>query len=110
METEKLIKQLTKIAEETSYYARIRRSPSSKKKEKEDAIEMLSTLSENTVSLFKQHNLLDLIQPKRDKLYDKQWYEETFGNGAVTDINNAIIELKKIKANEAEHSQNNENQ
>ncbi|NML70623.1 hypothetical protein HHL23_12515 [Chryseobacterium sp. RP-3-3] len=51
-----------------------------------------------------------MIQPKRDKLYDKQWYEETFGNGAVADINNAIIELKKIKVNEVEHPQNNENQ
>ena len=100
METEKLIKQLTKIAEETSYYARIRKSPSSKKKEKEDAIEILSTLSENTVSLFKQHNLLDLIQPKRDKLYDKQWYEETFGNGAVADIKEAIRALEKLNSEE----------
>lgn len=100
MEIEKLIEQLNKIAEETGYYARIRRSNSAKKSDKEDAIESLSSLSERTISLFKQHNLLELIRPDRDKGYDRQWYEETFGNGAVTDIKEAVRALENLKTKE----------
>ncbi|AZB00159.1 hypothetical protein EG359_11220 [Chryseobacterium joostei] len=100
METDELIKQLRKIADDTSHNIRIKRSPSAKNVEKEDADKMISTLSERTVSLFKQNNLLDLIRPDRDKGYDRQWYEETFGNGAVADIKEAIRALEKLNSEE----------
>ncbi|MDC8099135.1 hypothetical protein [Chryseobacterium rhizosphaerae] len=100
METDKLIEQLRKIADDIGRYVRIRRSPSAKNPEKEDADEMLSTLSERTISLFKLYNLLDLIRPDRDKGYDKQWYEETFGKGSVSDIKDAIRALENLKSEE----------
>ncbi len=93
MEKVELIKELNRIKNDINYQIRIKEVGT--KIEKRDAEEELKLLSNQAIQIYKEHSILDLTHPNRNKEYDSQWFGELYGKGGVHDINMAILHLEK---------------
>ncbi|MBF6643895.1 MULTISPECIES: hypothetical protein [Chryseobacterium] len=95
MNTEKVVFQLTKLAEDIRY--NISESKSGKnKKLREDATEELIQLSRSVEQIYRKNNILEITHPHLKPEQYSEWYSGMgIGKGLLHDINMAVLKLKE---------------